>query len=76
VLVGVDDVEPRVGEEAACRGDQPRPVGAGEKKARCRLLGDLPIMTRNSEIPAQDRIQGQVADVTLRLVLWRSAPGM
>ena len=36
VLVGVDDVEPGVGEEAADRGDQPRPVGAGEQQARCR----------------------------------------
>jgi heavy metal translocating P-type ATPase len=34
VLVGVDDVEAGVGEEAADRGDQPRPVRAGEQQAR------------------------------------------
>ena len=34
VLVGVDDVEPGVGEEAADGRDQPRPVGAGEQQAR------------------------------------------
>jgi heavy metal translocating P-type ATPase len=34
VLVGVDDVEAGVGEEAADRGDQARPVGAGEQQAR------------------------------------------
>ena len=33
VLVDVDDVEPGVGEEAADRGDQPRPVRAGEEQA-------------------------------------------
>ena len=44
VLVGVDDVEPGVGEEAADGGDQPRPVGAGEQQAGCGLLGDPPMM--------------------------------
>jgi hypothetical protein len=40
VLVGVDDVEPGVGEEAADGGDQPGPIRAGEEQAGCRLLGD------------------------------------
>jgi hypothetical protein len=41
VLVGVDDVEAGLGEEAADRGDQPRPVGAGEQQARGgRVAGD------------------------------------
>ena len=44
VLVGVDDVEPGLGEEATDRGDQPRPVGAGEQQARCRVLGDRQII--------------------------------
>jgi hypothetical protein len=44
VLVGVDDVEPGVGEEAADRRDQAGPVRAGEEKARCGLLGDPPMM--------------------------------
>jgi hypothetical protein len=44
VLVGVDDVEAGVGEEAADRGDQPRPVRAGEQQARCGVLGDARIM--------------------------------
>ena len=34
VLVGVDDVEAGFGEEAADRGDQPGPVGAGEQQSR------------------------------------------
>jgi hypothetical protein len=34
VLVGVDDVAAGLGEEAADRGDQPRPVGTGEEQAR------------------------------------------
>jgi hypothetical protein len=76
VLVGIDDVEPGIGEEAADRGDQPRPVRAGEEKSRCGLLGNLPMMALNSGMSAQDRIQGQVAGVTSRLALWRSAPGM
>jgi hypothetical protein len=44
VLVGVDDVEPGVGEEAADGGDQSRPVRAGEQQARCRRLSDLGII--------------------------------
>jgi hypothetical protein len=41
VLVGVDDVAPGVGEEAADGGDQAGPVGAGEQQARGRgLVGD------------------------------------
>ena len=44
VLVGVDDVEPGLGEEAADRGDQTRPVGAGKQQARCRRFGDRPII--------------------------------
>jgi hypothetical protein len=44
VLVGVDDVEAGVGEEAADRGDQARPVRAGEQQARCGVLGDARIM--------------------------------
>jgi hypothetical protein len=40
VLVGVDDVEAGIGEEAADRRDQARPVGAGEEQARCRLFRD------------------------------------
>jgi hypothetical protein len=40
VLVGVEDVEAGVGEEAADGGDQPRTVGAGEEQSRCRALGD------------------------------------
>jgi len=46
VLVGVDDVESGVGEEAADRGDQTRLVGAGEQQARCRRLGDPNIIAR------------------------------
>jgi hypothetical protein len=34
VLVGVDDVEAGFGEEAADRGDQAGPVGAGEQQSR------------------------------------------
>jgi hypothetical protein len=33
VLVGIDDVEAGIGEEAADGGDQARPVGAGEQQA-------------------------------------------
>jgi hypothetical protein len=45
VLVGVDDVQPGVGEEAADGGDQPRPVGAGEQQARCGgVVGDAGMM--------------------------------
>jgi hypothetical protein len=44
VLVGVDDVEPGLSEEATDRGDQPGAVRAGEQQARCRLLGDPRIM--------------------------------
>jgi len=45
VLVGVDDVEPGVGEEAADRGDQPRAVGAGEQQAGAvDLAGDPGMM--------------------------------
>jgi hypothetical protein len=40
MLVRVDDVEARVGEEAADAGDQPRPVRAGEEQSRCRVIGD------------------------------------
>jgi hypothetical protein len=38
VLVGIDDVEAGLGEEATHGGDQPGPVGAGEQQARCRVL--------------------------------------
>jgi hypothetical protein len=34
VLIGIDDVAPGVGEEAADGGDQARPVGTGEEQAR------------------------------------------
>jgi hypothetical protein len=34
VLIDVDDVQPRFGEEAGDRRDQPRPIGAGEQQAR------------------------------------------
>jgi hypothetical protein len=44
VLVGVDDVEAGVGEEAADGGDQAGPVGAGEQQARCRRVRDPPII--------------------------------
>jgi hypothetical protein len=44
MLVGVDDVEAGVGEEAADRGDQAGAVRAGEQEARCRLVGDPPIV--------------------------------
>ena len=50
VLVGVDDVEAGLGEEAADRGDQPRPVGAGKQQARCRRLGDRPIIPASREL--------------------------
>jgi hypothetical protein len=57
VLVGIDDVEAGVGEEAADRGDQPRPVRAGEQQARCRVLGDARIMPgegrRGVEVPSR-----------------------
>jgi hypothetical protein len=33
VLVGIDDVEAGIGEEAADRGNQARPVRAGEQQA-------------------------------------------
>jgi hypothetical protein len=46
VLVGVDDVPAGLGEEAADRRDQARPVRAGEQQARCRVIGDRPIMAR------------------------------
>jgi hypothetical protein len=48
VLVGVDDVEAGIGEEAADRGDQPRPVRAGQQQARCRVLRDPCIMPLRS----------------------------
>jgi len=38
VLVGVDDVAPGIGKEAADRGDQTGLVGAGEQQARGRGL--------------------------------------
>lgn len=44
MLIGVDDVEPGVGEEATDRGDQPRPVGTGKEQARCRFLDDRSII--------------------------------
>jgi hypothetical protein len=44
VLIGVEDVEARLGEEAADRGDQPRPVRAGKQQAGCGLRGDARIM--------------------------------
>ena len=47
VLVGVDDVQSGVGEEAADPRDQSRPVGAGEQQPRCRLLGDSQIIPQD-----------------------------
>jgi len=44
VLVGVDDVEAGIGEEAADGGDQARPVRAGEQQARCLGIRDPPII--------------------------------
>jgi hypothetical protein len=44
VLVGVDDVESRVGEEAADPRDQARPVWAGEQQPGCLVVGDRRIM--------------------------------
>jgi hypothetical protein len=44
VLVGVDDVEAGVGQEAADRGDQARLVRAGEQESGCRRDGDRGIM--------------------------------
>jgi hypothetical protein len=49
VLVGVDDVEAGIGEEAADRCDQSRPVRAGKQQARCRVLRDpcmMPLRAR------------------------------
>ena len=34
VLIDVDDVQPGVGEEPRDRGDQPRPIRAGEQQSR------------------------------------------
>jgi hypothetical protein len=56
VLVGVDDVEPGLGEEAAHRRDQPRPVRTGEQQPRCSRLRDpriIPIPTRITPPPTQ-----------------------
>jgi hypothetical protein len=44
VLIGIDDVEAGLGEEAADRGDQAGSVGAGEQESCCRRLGDAPII--------------------------------
>jgi hypothetical protein len=44
VLVGVDDVEPGVGEEAADPRDQARSVRAGEQQSGCLVAGDRRIM--------------------------------
>jgi hypothetical protein len=44
VLIGVDDVEAGVGEEAADGGDQAGAVRAGEQQARCRRVRDPPII--------------------------------
>ena len=45
MLVGVDDVEPGFGEEAADRGDQARAVGTGEEQAGAvGLAGDAGMM--------------------------------
>jgi hypothetical protein len=81
VLVGVDDVETGVGEEAADRGDQPRPVRAGEEQTGCRLVGDPSMMAVRRPSSAERRLRkiefsGQVADATSCLTLWRTAPGM
>jgi hypothetical protein len=55
VLVGVDDVAPGLGEEAADRGDQPRLVRAGEQQAGGRgPVGDA----RMIPIQAAPRIEG------------------
>jgi hypothetical protein len=61
VLVGVDDIEPGVGEEAADGGDQPRPVGAGEQQAGCGLVGDPPMMAVAGVFaaPAQERFNSK-----------------
>ena len=75
VLIGVDDVEPGVGEEAADGGDQPGPVGAGEQQARCRLLRDLRIIARmQSACVASRKIE--VADRTSCLTSFQTARTM
>jgi hypothetical protein len=40
VLIGIDDVESGLGEEAADRRDQARLIGAGKQQTGCRSLGD------------------------------------
>jgi hypothetical protein len=60
MLIGVDDVETGVGEEAADGRDQPRAIGAGEQESGCVLLGDPRIMPVNGpwtrEFPLSRRI--------------------
>jgi hypothetical protein len=58
VLIGVDDVEPSLGEEAADRGDQSRPVGAGKQQARCRGIGDSRIIAAPSRTASNFRSAG------------------
>ena len=55
VLVGVDDVEIGIGEEAADGGDQAGPVGAGEEQPRCQMLVfDRRIIAQDpAEVPAR-----------------------
>jgi hypothetical protein len=73
VLIGVDDVEPGVGEEAADGGAQPGPIWTGEQQARCRLLGDPRIIA----CEARDRIKkDEVADRTSCLTSFQKARTM
>ena len=74
VLVGVDDVEPGLGEEAADGGDQPRPVGAGEEQPRCRMdVFDRPIIPKKRRNSLQDKVQVWFRSLESCLSLWRLA---
>jgi hypothetical protein len=55
MLVGVDDVETGIGEEAADGGDQPRAVGAGEKQPGCGGDGDRRMMAVSEAFAEQRR---------------------
>jgi hypothetical protein len=57
VLIGIDDVEPSAGEEAADCRDQSGLVRAGKEQPRCRFLSDGPIIppiarTASNYLPA------------------------
>jgi heavy metal translocating P-type ATPase len=73
VLVGVDDVETGVGEEAADRGDQARAVRTGEQEAGCGgVAGDAGMMatvtmTRSAREPVA-RLGSFDADARPRLL--------